>query len=224
MPIHFWPTDDRPREKLLRQGASTLTDTELLAITLNTGTHRHTAIDLARELLQTSGSLQQLAQSPPHLLMQITGIGPAKYAALMAAIELGRRSLHPIATPRYPLNNCAVTQSFLENRLRHHASEVFACLFLDTHLRLIAFEELFKGTVNQASVYPREIVKRSLYHNAANVILAHNHPSGHAFPSQADRDLTRLVRQALELVDIDVVDHIIIGHPDHFSFAETGLL
>lgn len=223
MTITDWPKADRPREKLLLQGEEALTDAELIAIFLNTGTRGKTALDIAKALLAKHGSLKTLLSLPPTLLHQ-PGLGAAKYAALKAAAELGRRCLQDPLPPGTLLNNSLAVQRFLESRLRHQASEIFACLFLDSHLRLIRFEALFHGTHNQAAVYPREIVKQGLIHNAAKIILAHNHPSGHPQPSQADKDVTQHIKQALALIDMVVIDHIIIGNPENYSFAETGLL
>lgn len=224
MPMTDWPKEDRPREKLLHKGAAVLTDAELVAIFLQTGTRGKTALDLARELLTEQQDLKKLIDSPAGLLQSKTGVGLAKYARLQAAIELGRRYFSTQIHPGDVLNSSRVTQAFLADRMRHYPNEVFACLFLDTQLRLISFEELFHGTINEASVYPREIVRRGLLLNAAKIIIAHNHPSGRAEPSQADREVTLLVQKALELVDIRLIDHIIVGNPDHFSFATAGLM
>lgn len=224
MPITDWPAEDRPREKLLKKGEDTLTDAELVAIFLQSGTRGKTALDLARNLLNEFGSLNKLLRAPESRLIQEKGIGTARYAALKAAAEMGRRCIDEPVVIGQPLTNSKLTRQFLANRLRHHQNEVFACLFLDNHLRLIHFEELFHGSINQASIYPREIVRQGLAHNAAKLILAHNHPSGEPTPSQADKDATRLIKQALALIDIDVVDHVIIGNPDTYSFAEMGYL
>ena len=224
MPISDWPLEDRPREKLLKQGERALTDTELIAIFLKTGTRGKTALDIARELLIEHGSLKKLLRLPPPLLMQTPGIGNTKYATLKAAVELGRRYLAEHLPLGETLNSSRATQQFLADRLRDHTNEVFACLFMDNHFRLLGFEELFQGTIHSAAIYPREIVRRGLTHNAAKIILAHNHPSGRPAPSQADKEVTELIKQALSLIDIEVVDHIIIGDPDNFSFAEKGLI
>lgn len=224
MPITDWPREDRPREKLLSKGGRALTDAELIAIFLKTGTRGKTALDIAKELLVEYGDLKKLLRAPPQLLMQKQGMGHAKYATLRAAIELGRRYLEENIAAGEVLNNSRATQKFLADRLRDYANEVFACLFMDNHFRLIHFEELFHGTINEANIYPREIVRRGIAHNAAKIILAHNHPSGHSIPSAADREVTQLIKQALALVDIEIVDHIIIGKPDNFSFAEAGLI
>lgn len=224
MRITDWPAADRPREKLLEKGEQALTDAELIAIFLQTGTRGKSALDIAKTLLAEHQNLKRLVQTPLESWVNRHGVGRAKYAALRAAVELGRRFLaEPISTGT-KMNSSQLTRQFLGERLRHHAIEVFACLFLDTHLRLIAYEELFHGTVNEAMVYPREIVRRGLLNNAAKVILAHNHPSGIANPSEADKDMTQQVCRALALVNIAVVDHIVIGHPGSYSFAEAGLL
>jgi len=224
MPISNWPINDRPREKLLQQGEQNLTDAELIAIFLKTGTRGKTAMDLARELLTNAGGLRNLLRQSSHELLQNKGLGHAKYAALMAAIELGRRYLNEPVPVGEVLNSSIKTLRFISAQLREHRNEIFACAFLDTQFRLISFEKLFEGTVHSTHVYPREIVKRGLAHNAAKIILAHNHPSGEASPSQADKDTTELVKEALGFVDIALIDHIIIGHPGYYSFAEDDNL
>lgn len=224
MPITDWPQEDRPREKLLSKGEQSLTDAELLAIFLKTGTRKKTALDIARELLADYGNLKQVLSASSHSLTQKCGIGNAKYATLRAAIELGRRYLREPLPVGAVLNSSQKTQQFLAQHLREYTNEVFACLFMDNHFRLIRFEKLFFGTVNEANIYPREIVKQSLLHNAAKIILAHNHPSGNPAPSAADKEVTNLIKNALALIDVDVVDHVIIGNPANFSFAEAGIL
>lgn len=224
MPISNWPITDRPREKLLSKGEQNLTDAELIAILIQTGIRGKSALDIARELLIQHGSLKHLLRLPPKKLLQNNGLGRAKYATLLAAIELGRRYLNEPLPQGETLNSSQKTRRFIAAALREHSNEVFACAFLDTQLRLISFEKLFEGTIHSTHVYPREIVKRGLAHNAANLILAHNHPSGHTTPSQADKETTKLVKEALALVDINIVDHIIIGNPGHFSFADEGIL
>jgi DNA repair protein RadC len=224
MTITDWPAEDRPREKLLSKGEQTLTTAELIAIFLKTGTRGKTALDLARELLAEYSDLKKLLSAPPHELIKKNGIGQAKYAALRAAIELGRRYLNEQLPAGTVLNSSSRTQQFLAQHLRDQANEVFACIFMDHHFRLISFETLFSGTVNEANIYPREIVRRGLLHNAAKIILAHNHPSGNPAPSTADKEVTAQIKNALTLVDIEVIDHIIIGNPGNFSFAETGMM
>jgi DNA repair protein RadC len=222
MRISDWPEQDRPREKLLSKGEGHLTEAELLAVLLKTGTKGKTALDLAKELLLEYGNLKNVLSTPQ--LIKKPGIGQTKLATLKAAVELGRRYLMQDIPAGDVLNNSQITKKFLTDRLRHHPIEVFACLFMDTHCRLLAFEELFQGTLTEAAVYPREIIKRSLTHQAAKLILAHNHPSGHATPSHADKELTHSLKKALALVDIEVIDHIIIGNPENFSFMEAGIL
>lgn len=223
MPITDWPKEDRPREKLLQKGEHLLTDAELIAIFLNTGTRGKTALDLAKELLKEFGSIKSLL-TQSNISLHKPGIGKAKRARLLAAAELGKRFLESPVAIGEQLKNVTITKGFLANRLRYYQNEVFACLYLDTHFRLIQFEELFHGTINEANVHPREIIRRGIYHNAAKIILAHNHPSGDPTPSQADRDITNIIQKALILVDIEVVDHVIIGYQKNFSFAEMGLI
>ncbi len=224
MPIPYWPKEDQPREKLLSKGAAFLTDAELIAILLGSGFRGKTALDIAKDLLGEHQYLKKLLLSPPPIFLNKNGIGQAKYALLMAAVELGKRFLAEEIPPKTMLNNSRRTQKFLTEKLQHHVNEVFACLFIDHHLRLIAFEELFFGTINEANVYPREIVRRGLHHNAAKIVLAHNHPSGESSPSEADKYVTQLIKQALQLVDMEVIDHIIVGSNQYFSFAEMGLI
>jgi DNA repair protein RadC len=224
MTINKWPAAERPREKLLSLGAKYLTDAELIAIFLRTGIRGKTALDLSRDLLTESGNLKKLFSREPQDLYQKPGLGKAKYAMLKAAIELGRRYLEEDIVLGEKLNNSQTVQRFVANRLKDYPHEVFACLFLDNHHHILAFEELFHGTLTEASVYPREIVKRCLTHNAAKVIFAHNHPSGKAEPSPSDRDLTQLLKEALSLIETRVIDHIVVGHKECFSFAEAGLV
>jgi len=222
--ITDWPQEDRPREKLLLKGEQSLTDAELLAIFISTGTRGKTALDIAKALLIEYGTLKKLLCTPFAHLVQKNGVGKAKYASLKAALELGKRCLAESFTVGETLNNSRLTQQFLAGKLRGHQNEVFACLFMSHHFRLLAYEELFHGTVNESNVYPREIVRRGLAHNAAKIILAHNHPSGRAEPSAADKEVTKLIKQSLSIVDIEVVDHVIIGDTEHFSFAESGII
>lgn len=224
MSIKSWPAEDRPREKLIQKGGKALTDAELIAIFLKTGIKGSTALDLAKKLLQDYGGLKKLLSTPLTELIKYSGIGLAKFATLKAALELGRRyQSEPIQIGSI-LKNSTMTRNFLSDQLREHKNEVFACLFMDNNYRIISFEELFQGTINRAMIYPREIVRRGLLHNAAKIILAHNHPSNVATPSDADKEVTLFIREALNLVDIEVVDHIIVGNPENFSFAEAGLM
>lgn len=224
MPIAEWPDQEKPREKLLQKGAGSLSDAELLAIFLRTGTRGKTAVDLARELLTGHDGLRGLLDSDPRSLQQCLGLGTAKVVQLKAALELGRRYLEATLRRGATLTSPAATRDYLTARLRAYPHEVFACLFMDNRHQVIEYEELFSGTIDGASVHAREVVKRALYHNAAATIFAHNHPSGVAEPSGADRAITRRLREALALVDIRVLDHFVIGDGEVVSFAERGLL
>lgn len=224
MPIPDWPAGDRPREKLLSRGPASLSEAELLAIFLRTGVAGKTAVDLARALLAEFGSLRNLFEAERGRFCASRGLGAAKYAQLQAVLEMVRRYLHEKMQRGDALSNPAATRDYLIAKLRGRAHEVFVCLFLDTRHRVITCEEVFRGTIDGASVHPREIVKLALTHNAAAVILAHNHPSGVCEPSQADVRLTQRLRDALMLVDIRVLDHLIIGDGPALSFAEQGLI
>ncbi len=222
--IRDWPSGERPREKLLQHGPGMLSDAELLAVFLRTGLRGKTAVDLARELLSAFGGLRPLLDAERAAFCAHAGLGDAKFAELQAVMEMARRHLHEQLRREDALENPDTTRRFLTSRLRHLPHEVFACLFLDNRHRVIAFEELFRGTIDGASVHPREVVRRVLHFNAAAVILAHNHPSGIAEPSRADVRLTRRLADALALVDVRVLDHIIIGEGSGVSFAERGLI
>ena len=222
--IRDWPAGERPREKLLLQGATALSDAELLAILLRSGVAGRNAVDLARDLLSAFGGLRPLLEAGQQAFCAHHGLGVASYAQLQAVLELGRRHLQAELVRLDCLDNPATTRRFLASRLRHLPYEVFACLLLDNRHRVIAFEELFRGTIDGASVHPREVVRLLLEHNAAAVIFAHNHPSGVPEPSRADIRLTRRLRDALALVDVRVLDHIVIGEGDGVSLAERGLL
>lgn len=224
MAITDWPLAERPREKLLSLGPQSLSDAELLAIFLRTGLPGLTAVDLARRLLIDFGGLRGLLEADLPAFSRHNGLGPAKFALLQAVLEMGRRHLWERLQRGEALGNPDDTRRFLCARLRHYPHEVFACLLLDNRHRVLAFEELFRGTIDAASVYPREVVKLALARNAAAVILAHNHPSGVAEPSRADELLTRRLRDALALVDIRLLDHVVVGDGEAVSFAERGLL
>ncbi|HSW71768.1 MAG TPA: DNA repair protein RadC [Gammaproteobacteria bacterium] len=224
MKITQWPLSDRPREKFFSQGVHSLTDSELIAILLQVGSKGKTAVDLARELLDQAGSLKKLSQTNSEQFYQLRGLGKAKYAILKAALELGKRCTSEKIQLGKKLNSSQATQDYLEAQLGDQTREVFACLFLNHHYHILAFEKLFQGSLTEANVYPREVVKSGLAHNAAKIILAHNHPSGNPTPSEADKELTEQLKQALALVDIQVVDHIIVGQQENFSFAEAGWL
>ncbi len=222
--IRDWPAGERPREKLLSKGPDMLSDAELLALFLRTGLRGKTAVDLARELLRAFGGLRGLLDADRAAFCAHAGLGPAKFAELQAVLEMARRHWQQQLQREDVLENPDTTRRFLGSRLRHLKYEVFACLFLDNRHRVIAFEELFNGTIDGASVHPREVVRRVLHFNAAAVILAHNHPSGVSEPSRADVQLTRRLVDALALVDVRVLDHFIVGDGPGVSFAERGLI
>jgi DNA repair protein RadC len=224
MAITDWPADERPREKLLDRGAGALTNAELLAIFLRTGVAGKTAVDLARELLDAYGGLAGLLSAPRALFCQAKGLGEAKYAQLQAVLEMSRRYLRDEITGRDVMSSPEATRNYLKLRLRGFPHEVFACLFLDNRHRVIEYRELFRGTIDGASVHPREVVREAVRWNAAAVIFAHNHPSGVAEPSQADLRITQRLRDALDLIDVRVLDHIVVGDGEGTSFAERGLL
>ncbi|MEX2353499.1 MAG: DNA repair protein RadC [Gammaproteobacteria bacterium] len=224
MKIADWPSTERPREKLIAKGPASLSDAELLAIFLRTGLNGKTAVDIGRDLLKEFTSLRTLVDAGHDEICRIPGLGTAKYVQLKAALELGRRYLEEGVRREAPLKSPAMTRHYLISRLRAYPHEVFACLFLDNRHRIIAFEELFTGTIDGASVYPREVVRRTLFHNAAALIFAHNHPSGIAEPSQADKNITRRLADALSLIDVRVLDHFVIGDQEAVSFAERGLI
>lgn len=222
MAIRDWPKTQRPRERLLGEGPNVLSDAELLAVLLRTGGRGYSAVDLGRELLQYFGGLRGLLTASPTALHSRRGLGPAKCAALQAAIELSRRHLRETLQRGDILASPDHTRRFLAAQLRDRPQEVFGCLFLDTRHRVIRYIELFQGTIDGAAVHPREVVRQALDLNAAAVIAAHNHPSGVAEPSPADRALTRRISEALALVDIRLLDHIVIGDGQWVSFAERG--
>lgn len=224
MSIRNWPEGERPREKLLELGSTALTEAELLAILLGSGVRGQSALDVARSLLLEFGSLRGLLTAERERMCQTRGLGPARYAALQASLELARRHYQELMMAGSTLANPRATREFLRMRLRDLPYEVFCCVFLDKRHRVIAFEELFRGTIDGASVHPREVVKQALSRNASAVILAHNHPSGLAEPSHADELITRRLKDALGLVDIRVLDHLVVGDGVCESFAERGLL
>ena len=221
--IKSWPTQERPREKLLDLGAQALSDAELLAILLRSGTRKLTAIDLARLLLTHFGGLSALLHAPISELMDIDGMGPAKATQLKSVAALAQRQLKQEFKKKTYLHSSKVTQDYLRLCYQHIQNEVFSCIFLDTQLGVLAIEDLFVGSINQSHVYPREVVARCLQHGASAVIFAHNHPSGICEPSQADIAITQRLTKALEMIDIRVLDHLIIGE-EIFSFADKNLL
>ncbi len=224
MPISNWPIDERPREKLLLRGASALSDAELLAIFLRTGIAGKTAVDLARDLLHEHRGLRNLLAASQQQFCKSKGLGQAKFAQLQAVLEMSKRHLQESMQRGDALTKPDDTKRFLSARLRDYPHEVFAILFLDNQHRVIEFEELFHGTIDSAAVHPREVVRRALHHNAAALILAHNHPSGINEPSQSDQQITQRLKEALALVEIRLLDHFIIGDGEPTSLAERGML
>ncbi|MDR1935763.1 MAG: DNA repair protein RadC [Candidatus Accumulibacter sp.] len=225
MAITDWPEHERPRERLLAHGAANLSDAELLAISLRVGVKGKSAVDLARELIEHFGGLNRMFAAGKTEFSAIPGMGAAKYAELQAVLEMARRALAEGMRERDAFSSPAAVRDYLRLRLSGLAHEVFFALWLDARHCLLAAEELFRGTLSQTSVYPREVLKRALAHNAAAVVFAHNHPSGRTDPSPADEALTRTLSQALALVEVKVLDHFIIaGQAPPLSFAERGLL
>ncbi len=224
MTIKDWPASERPRERLLAQGPSALSEAELLAVFLRTGVPGRTVIEVARNALDHFGGLNGLLSAPQRDLQTLAGFGPAKCAQLHAVLELARRALREEVRRDTVLNTPARVRDYLGLSLRNERQEVFVALFLDAQNRLIADEPLFRGTLTQTSVFPREIVKQALRHNAGAVIFAHNHPSGLAEPSRADELLTQALKEALGLVDVRVLDHVIVAGNASVSFAERGLI
>jgi DNA repair protein RadC len=224
MSIREWPPGERPREKLIEKGATALSDAELLAIFLRTGLRGRSAVDLARQLMTEFGGLRSLLQADRKSFCSKPGLGDAKYAQLQAVLEMAGRHMLEGLQKGDALTSPQDTQRYLLHRMRDYPQEVFSCLFLDNKHRILAFEELFHGTIDSASVYPREIVRRALQYNAAALILAHNHPSGDPEPSAADRAITAKIKAALALVDIRVLDHCVVGDNRCVSFAEMGIM
>jgi DNA repair protein RadC len=224
MGIRDWPASERPREKLIEHGAEALSDAELLAIFLRVGVAGKSAVDLARDLLNQFGSLNGIFAATEHALSQVHGIGTSKYVQLQAIFEMSRRALGEQLQTRNVLNSPQAVRDYLVLKLGSLTKEVFLVLFLDTQNRLVATEEMFSGSLKETSVYPREVVKRALHHNAASVILAHNHPTGIAQQSSADELLTKQLKQALALVDVRVLDHFIVAANHTLSFSEKGLI
>ncbi len=223
MAITDWAIEDRPREKLLQRGAIALSDAELLAIFLRTGIKGKTAVDLAKDLLAESGSLNSLLSASEKQFCLHKGLGQAKYVQMKAVVEMSRRYLDEKMKRGDVLKDASDVENYLKLKLRYSPYEVFACVFLDNKHRVIEFEELFRGTIDSASVHPREVVRRVIHHNAAAVIFSHNHPSGVAEPSQADHRITERLKQALSFIDVRVLDHFIIGD-EVVSFAQRGLI
>ncbi len=224
MPLKDLPPDARPREKLLARGPAALSDAELLALLLRTGLAGKGVLQLAQELLDSFGGMAGLLHAGADDLKRIKGLGPAKRAELVAVLELARRALAEQLRERAALDTPQAVKDYLQLQLAHKKHESFAVLFLDNQHKLLALEELFRGTLAQTSVYPREVVLRALHHHAAAVVLAHNHPSGTVQPSRADEALTQALKAALALVDVRVLDHVIVAPGLACSMAEKGLL
>jgi DNA repair protein RadC len=224
MAITDWIPEERPRERLLAKGAESLSDAELIAIFLRTGVKGRNALDIARELLAHFGSVSALFAADVRALSAMAGLGDAKCAQLVAVMEVARRALRETMSRGNALSSPRTVRDFLRLKLQDRPHEVFVAVFLDAQNRVLGVEELFRGTLTQTSVYPREVVKRALHFNAAALIFAHNHPSGIAEPSRSDEALTQALKQALALVDVKVLDHFVIGGGAAMSFAERGLL
>jgi DNA repair protein RadC len=224
MSIAQWRPEDRPREKLIAKGPEALTDTELVAIFLRTGIRGRSAVDLARDLMGRFGSLTGLFAADAEALCGVAGLGNAKASQLLAVLEMSRRALREKLARGSALSSPQAVRDYLRLKLQDKPHEIFIGVFLDAQNRVLAVEELFRGTLTQTSVYPREVVKRALHNNAAALIFAHNHPSGIAEPSRSDEALTQALKHALALVDVKVLDHFVIGAGAAMSFAERGLL
>jgi DNA repair protein RadC len=222
--IADWPEDQKPRERLLARGPDALSDAELLGIVLRTGVPGKSAVDLGRELLESFDSLHGLLEASPARILEFHGLGPAKAAHLLAVLAIAKRALTQQMRQRDVMDSPHAVRAYLRLHLARRDREYFCALYLDAQNRVIACEELFSGTLTQTSVFPRDVVRKGLAHNAAGVIFAHNHPSGLAEPSRADELLTQALKRALELVDIKVLDHFVIGGDSAMSFAERGLL
>lgn len=222
MHIREWPSDERPRERLFSHGAQALSDAELLAIFLGSGLKGLDAVETARRLLPGPGSLRRLLEASPQQMARLPGIGPARAARLSAARELSNRYLADELERGEALTDPGSAGRYFAQRLRGYPYEAFAVLFLDTRHRALAFEELFRGTVDGAQVHPREVVRQALAHNAAALIIGHNHPSGSSVPSQADRAVTAELKRALALVDVRLLDHFVIGDGPPVSLASMG--
>lgn len=225
-PMNFQelPPDTRPREKILTRGPGALSDTELLALLLRTGVAGRNVLQLAQDMLQASGGLANLLLTPPAQQTSIKGLGPAKQSELLAVMELAKRAMAQQLSTREVMQSASSVQLYLQLHLAHKTHEVFAMLFLDSQHKLVCMETLFRGTLSQTSVYPREVVLRALHHHSAAVVLAHNHPSGSVHPSSADMHLTQSLKTALAMVDVRVLDHVIVGPGQAFSMAEQGVL
>ncbi|MCW8109956.1 DNA repair protein RadC [Alteromonas ponticola] len=224
MSIQSWPLMERPREKLISLGVEALSDAELLAIILGNGMHGKCAVTLARDLLTHFGSLRGVVTASKNQLCSISGIGHVKFCLLKASVELATRHLGEPLKVRESFSHAEHVKDYLQAKLKDQKSEQFGLLLLDSQHQLLAYKTMFKGTINSAAVYPREIVKQVIEDNAAAVILVHNHPSGVAEPSEADVRITHQIKSALELIDVPVLDHIIVADIHTTSFAQRGLI
>lgn len=224
MSIKYWPANERPRERLLQHGATVLSDSELLAIFLRTGSAKASAIEMARQLITEFGSLFELLNASQEQLLACHGMGQAKVAHLLAALELGRRYVNQQLQESQQLNQPDLVKHYLTQQLRHEIREVFAVLFLNSQLQLVHFDKLFYGSITQCQVYVQEVLRSAIQHRAVNLIIAHNHPDTDATPSQADIDLTHQLHSACQLLDIHLIDHVIVGRNQTLSFAEEYLM
>lgn len=223
MSITNWPIHERPRERLLAKGPQALSEAELLAIFLRTGVKGKSAVDLARDLLTEFSGLRNLLQASQQQFCRSKGLGSAKFAQLQAVLEMGKRHLQETLQEGKSIQNSKEVKQYLVSKLRHQKREIFACMFLDVRNRILHYEEIFLGTIDCAHIYPGEVVKCAMNYNAAAVVLAHNHPSGFATPSQEDKEITKRLIAALDLVQVKVLDHIVVGE-NVVSFAEMGLI
>ncbi len=224
MSIQDWPAELRPRERLLSHGCESLEDKELLAIFLRTGVKGCSAVDLAEQLLEKFGGLSDLLSASEDEFCEAYGLGVAKYVQLQAILEMSRRYYQDTVVSKPIFSNSETVKQWLQQKMQAYEKEVFACLFLNSQHELLEYEEVFQGTINRSPVYPREVAKLALRHNAAAVIFAHNHPSGHTYPSQADEVITQELKKALSLLEVDVLDHFVVAKHQVFSFAQNGLL
>ncbi len=222
MSIKDWPEDQQPREKLIKNGAKSLTDAELLAIFLRTGVKGLSAVDLAAKLLNDFDDLNHLLAADQETFCQGHGLGMATYVQLQAILEMADRYFHTGLKKGAVFNSTDVAKRYLIQQLSQSPFEIFACIFLDNKHQMIEYEALFQGTINQSSVYPREVLRRVIKHNAAAIIIAHNHPSGHIEPSPSDEQITRKLVKVMDLIDTKILDHIIVGGGSTYSMMEHG--
>ena len=221
--IKEWPKQERPREKLLAQGATSLSNAELLSVLIGSGSKNYSAMETAHGLLAKFGNLRNITKADRKSLCACKGVGDVKFGLLQATLEIVRRSLLETIKENDVLSNPSVARNYLKLKMRHYEHEVFACMFLDNQHRVLSFEEMFQGTIDGANVHPREVVKRALHYNAAAVIFVHNHPSGSHEPSKADENITKELKRSLEMINVRVLDHFVIGEKVT-SFAERQLL